>query len=91
MKKQTMKTLKKQIALKKMMKIGQKTEERENGKVTIAEMVSIWETQCTIVECELRGRVEPLKGVAPLKGGGGVGDAPDHSSSTCRRLGERGF
>ena len=24
-------------------------------------------------------------------GGGGVGGTPDHSSSTCRRLGERGF
>ena len=41
-----------------------------------------------------------VKGGAPEGGGapergdppeGGVGDAPDHSSSTCRRLGDRGF
>ena len=35
-----------------------------------------------------------LEGGAPERGDppeGGVGDAPDHSSSTCRRLGERGF
>ena len=34
------------------------------------------------------------EGGAPERGDppkGGVGNAPDHSSSTCRRLGERGF
>ena len=35
-----------------------------------------------------------LEGGASERGNppkGGVGDAPDHSSSTCRRIGERGF
>ena len=35
-----------------------------------------------------------VQGGAPERGDppeGGVGDAPDHSSSTCRRLGDRGF
>ena len=38
--------------------------------------------------------VAGVEGGAPERGDppeGGVGDAPDHSSSTCRRLGERGF
>ena len=44
------------------MKIGQKTEERGySGVHAIAEMVSIWATQCTIVECELRGICHSLR------------------------------
>ena len=60
-----------------MTKTGETWESRETGKT--------WETG------ELR---EIGEGGAPERGDppkGGVGDAPDHSSSTGRRLSKRGF